>query len=62
MGISDEEFLNEVIAFEFNCGFIDDETEDFENPSDDLEKTDLVTSLDNEGGGVVGVGVNDGDW
>lgn len=62
MGISDEEFLNEVIAFEFNSGFIDGETEDFENPSDDLEKTDLVTSLDNEGGGVVGVGVNDGDW
>jgi hypothetical protein len=62
MGISDEEFLNEVIAFEFNSGFIDGETEDFENPSDDLEKTDLVTSLDNEGGGVVGVGVNDSDW
>jgi hypothetical protein len=62
MRISDEEFLNEVIAFEFNCGFIDGETEDFENPSDDLEKTDLVTSLDNEGGGVVGVGVNDSDW
>lgn len=61
MGISNEEFFGEVIAFEFDCGFVNGETEDFENSGDDLEKTDLVASADEESGGVVGGGIFDGD-
>lgn len=52
MGISDEELLDEVIPFEFNRCFVNAETEDFENPSDDLEETDPVASLNDESGGV----------
>jgi len=61
MGISNEEFFDEIFAFEFNSGFINGETEDFENSGDNLEETDLVASTDEEGGGVVGGGIFDGD-
>lgn len=61
MGISDEELLDEVLSFEFNSCFVNVETEDFENPSDDLEETDPVASLNDKGGGAVRTGVIDGD-
>lgn len=61
MGISDEESLDEEIAFEFDYGSVDAETKDFENSGNDLEETDPVPSSNNEGGGVGGIGVVDGD-
>lgn len=61
MGISDEELLSEEISLEFNSGPVDGEAEDLENPGDDLEKTDPVASSDDEGGGIAGIGVVNGD-
>lgn len=59
MRIRDEEPLHEEVTFEFDGRLLDPQSEDFENPSDDLEEADLVAGSDHEagefGGGIGGV-------
>lgn len=62
MGIRDEEPLDEEVALGFDAGLLDPQSEDFENPSDDLEEADLVAGADDEaGGGGGGIGSIGGD-
>lgn len=66
MGIRDEEPLDEEVSLGFDASFLDPQSEDFENPSDDLEEADLVAGADDEagvgGGGIGSVGGDGGGF